>query len=226
VAGHHRYSPGVTFDVVYLARHGQTEWNVAGRRQGRLDSPLTALGVRQAQLNASLLRLHSIDAVVTSPLGRARRTADVFGEALGLPVQVVDDLAEVDHGEWSGLTSAEIDGRWPGQRAVREQAKYTFRFPGGESYADAEVRAARALAAIGVPRPLIVSHEMIGRLLLPQLGVPDALSTRQPSDVIYQVRPKGELNRLISPSATAQRPGDGAAVAGPAERREAPGSRG
>ena len=188
-------------EAVYLARHGQTEWNVAGRRQGRLDSPLTPLGLRQAHRNADLLSCHQIDAIFTSPLGRARRTAEIVGEALGLPAQVLDELAEVAHGAWSGLTSAEIDAGWPGQRAAREQDKYTFRFPDGESYADADVRAGRALAEVarsGVRRPLLVSHEMIGRMLLKQLGVAGSLQLRQSSDLIYRVRSGGEVDELTA----------------------------
>ncbi|MGW6281138.1 histidine phosphatase family protein [Kribbella sp. NPDC055071] len=178
----------MTFDVVYLARHGQTEWNVEGRRQGRLDSPLTALGLLQARRNADLLRDEGIDALFCSPLGRARRTAEIFGSRLGLPVRVLDDLAEVAHGAWSGLTSGEIDAGWPGQRAARDRDKYGFRFPDGESYADADVRAGRALAQVAGARPLVVSHEMIGRMLLKQLGVTDALHLGQPSNVVYRVR--------------------------------------
>jgi len=190
--------PGLT---VYLARHGQTEWNVAGRRQGRLDSPLTDLGLRQAARNAELLSTERIDAVFASPLGRARRTASIIGAALGLTVEVLEDLAEIDHGSWAGLTSAEIDAGWPGQRAERERDKYGFRFPEGERYADGDVRAGRALAEVGragVRRPLLVSHEMIGRMLLRQLGVLDALATRQPSDVVYRVRTDGTVERLSS----------------------------
>lgn len=181
--------------VVYLARHGQTEWNVAGRRQGRLDSPLTPLGLKQARRNAELL---DVDAVFTSPLGRARRTAEIL--ARGLPIQILDDLAELDHGLWSGLTSAEIDAQWPGAREERARDKYTFRFPEGESYADAEVRAGRALAVVrasGAERALVVSHEMVGRMLLRQLGVADALSLRQPSDVVYRVPGEGSFERLV-----------------------------
>lgn len=188
-------------EAVYLARHGRTEWNVAGRRQGRLDSPLTPLGLRQAHRNADLLSSHQIDAIFTSPLGRARRTAEIVGETLGLPAQVLDELAEVAHGAWSGLTSAEIDAGWPGQRAAREQDKYTFRFPEGESYADADVRAARALAEVarsGVRRPLLVSHEMVGRMLLKQLGVAGSLQLRQSSDLIYRVRSDGEVDELTA----------------------------
>ena len=189
----------MAFETVYLARHGQTEWNVEGRRQGRLDSPLTPHGLLQAQRNADLLGNHQIDAVFTSPLSRSRRTAEILAPAL--PVEVLNDLAEIAHGAWSGLTSAEIDGIWPGMRAAREQDKYTFRFPGGESYADADVRAGRALAEIarrGARRPLVVSHEMIGRMLLRQLGVADALHLGQPSDVVYRVGSGGEIDRLTA----------------------------
>ncbi|WP_371405181.1 histidine phosphatase family protein [Kribbella sp. NBC_00662] len=196
MARHPSNGPGLT---IYLARHGQTEWNVAGRRQGRLDSPLTDLGLQQASRNSELLSTEGVDAVFASPLGRAQQTASIIGAKLGLTVEVLDELAEIDHGLWSGLTSAEIDAGWPGQRAERERDKYGFRFPAGESYADGEVRAGQALAEVGrtgVRRPLLVSHEMIGRMLLRQLGVPDALGTRQPSDVVYRVRADGTVERL------------------------------
>jgi broad specificity phosphatase PhoE len=176
--------------VVYLARHGQTEWNVEGRKQGRLDSPLTPHGRVQVRRNAELISNEPVDAIYASPLGRAYTTAEVFATALRLPLRVLDDLSEVDHGEWSGLTTAEVEAGWPGQLSVRQRAKYGYRFPGGESYADADVRAGRALAEVarsGARRPLLVSHEMIGRMLLKQLGVRDALSFSQPSEVLYRV---------------------------------------
>ncbi|TCO30018.1 putative phosphoglycerate mutase [Kribbella steppae] len=178
------------FEVVYLARHGQTEWNVEGRKQGRLDSPLTPQGLAQVRRNAALVSEEPVDGIFTSPLGRAHTTAEVFATALRLPLHVLDDLSEVDHGEWSGLTKAEVEAGWPGELAVRKQGKYGYRFPGGESYADADVRAGRALAEVaqsGARRPLLVSHEMIGRMLLKQLGVEDALSLDQPSEVVYRV---------------------------------------
>lgn len=201
------------FSTVYLARHGQTEWNLAGRRQGRLDSPLTALGREQAHAGAKLLAdtVHAagdglgagtgsagsggIDTIAASPLGRARTTADVYAAALNLPVAVYQDLAEVDHGAVSGLTNAEIEAAYPDFKAKRAQDKYGLCFPGGESYADADARAARVLAAIaasGARRPLIVAHEMIGRMLLRNLAglsPEQALATHQPWDVIYRVAP-------------------------------------
>jgi len=80
-----------------------------------------------------------------------------------------------------------------------QRGKYDYRFPGGESYADADVRAGQALAEVarsGAHRPLLVSHEMIGRMLLKQLGVEDALGLDQPSEVVYRVSSSGVIGRL------------------------------
>lgn len=183
------------FESVYLARHGQTVWNLEGRRQGRLDSPLTAEGVLQVRRNAEAVRHEPIDGLFTSPLGRARRSAAEFGSILGLPAQVLDELSEVDHGDLSGLTNADIAAAWPEEARKRARDKYSYRFPGGESYADADARAARALARIGrsgARAPLLVSHEMIGRMLLKNLAglaSEPALRLRHPSDVVYKVLP-------------------------------------
>jgi broad specificity phosphatase PhoE len=178
---------------VLLARHGQTEWNVLDRRQGRLDSPLTAAGLAHARRHAETLAGFDLDAIFTSPLGRAATTAGVIGEAVGLPVTVLDELAEVHHGDFAGLTNADIASRHPEAAHERAQDKYHWRFPNGESYADADHRAANALRVVAARsrQPLIVSHEMIGRMLLRNLLDEDpaaALRRNQPHDVIYVVR--------------------------------------
>jgi broad specificity phosphatase PhoE len=94
------------------------------------------------------------------------------------------------------LTASEIEARFPGESARRQQDKYRWRFPGGESYADADRRAARALGQIAgrrVRRPLIVSHEMLGRLLMRHILAADptaALGWNQPNDVLHQIGPR------------------------------------
>ena len=186
--------------TVFLVRHAQTEWNTLGRRQGRLDSPLTPAGVRQTRRHAAALRPMGIDAIFVSPLGRTRETARIIGAALALEPVVVDDLAELDHGAFSGLTNAEIDRRFPGERERRAAAKYEYRFPGGESYADADVRVARALASIAGRRPLVVAHEMVGRLLQRHwLGLTPAaaLGRSHPHDVIYEIDPGERTCRAL-----------------------------
>ncbi|GLY97659.1 histidine phosphatase family protein [Actinoplanes sp. NBRC 103695] len=183
------------WDRVLLARHGQTEWNVVGRRQGQQDSPLTALGIEQARRHA--VAAAGADRVFTSPQGRATATARLIAEALDVSVVVVDELAEIHHGEFAGLTDLEIEARFPAEWWDRTEDKYEWRFPGGESYADADPRALRALEKVAADRsrrPLIVTHEMLSRLLLRHLlGLTpqDALARRHPHDVVFAVGPDG-----------------------------------
>jgi broad specificity phosphatase PhoE len=176
--------------TILLARHGQTEWNVLGRKQGQLDSPLTAAGLAQAHHHAKTLATQAIDAIFTSPLGRALTTATIIGDEIGLPVTVVDDLAEVHHGDFAGLTNDDIARLHPNAARERAKDKYHWRFPNGESYADADRRVATALKAITTRKPLIVSHEMIGRMLLRNLLAEDLTETlrrNHPHDQIYVV---------------------------------------
>ena len=139
-------------EEVFVARHAETEWNRLGRRQGQLDSPLTAAGRHHAERLAARLVGLGIDGVFASPLGRAVTTAEVCGRALGRPVVLVDELAEVHHGAMAGLTSTEIERAFPGQMALRAANRYGWRFPDGESYADADRRAAVALRRIAATR--------------------------------------------------------------------------
>jgi probable phosphoglycerate mutase len=186
---------GWTFDAVFIARHGETEWNREGRRQGQLDSPLTAIGIAQADGTARLAAEMAVDGIFTSPLGRARATATAIAACVGVAAEVVAELAEVHHGEFAGLTHAEIRKRYPGALEERAANKYSWRFPGGESYKDADARVYRALERVhqsGSHRPLLVTHEMLGLMLLRQLLhlAPDAALARSiPSGVIVEVLP-------------------------------------
>lgn len=184
---------GSAITTVVLARHGETEWNRSGRRQGRLDSPLTERGLAHARAVAEGAAVLAIDSVFASPLGRAATTAALCAERTGLTVAAIDELSEVDHGRMAGLTTEDIERLHPGALDRRVDDKYRWRFPGGESYADADRRAGIALervATTGVRCPLVVSHEMIGRMLLRHLLGADpmtALGWRHPHDVLYQV---------------------------------------
>jgi len=192
----HLDPPASDLEVVLLARHGETEWNRLGIRQGQLDSDLTGRGRAQAAGLAQSVAEHRPDGIFTSPLGRAAVTAEFCGERLGLPVTVIDELSEIHHGEMAGLSSTEVEERFPGRMARRAADRYEWRFPGGESYADGDRRAAIALRRIaatsGIRRPLVVSHEMIGRMLLRRLLGADpatAFTWDQPHDVVFRVDP-------------------------------------
>jgi len=157
--------------TLLFARHGQTEWNLQRRRQGQLDSPLTAAGVAHARSVADTARRGGVDVIYSSPLGRARVTAASAAAATGAHVTFLDDLTEVNHGDFAGFTDAQIGDRFADHWGRRAGELYTWRFPNGESYEDADQRAARALRQVtaGAGRvALIVSHEMIGRMLLGQ----------------------------------------------------------
>jgi probable phosphoglycerate mutase len=126
------------------------------------------------------------------------RTAELIAEQTGASVVVIPELAEVHHGEMAGMTWAEIDAAFPGAREARAENRYGWAFPGGESYAVARARARRALdscrwEATGVP--LVVSHEMIGRMLRAEvrhLSHDQALALRHPLGVVIDVRESGE----------------------------------
>ncbi len=183
------------FEVVFLARHGETEWNRERRRQGQLDSPLTHVGIAQAAHLARVAATQSVDGMFTSPLGRARLTAATIGASVSAAVEVMCELAEVHHGEFAGLTNDEIEARHPGALAQRALNKYVWRFPGGESYQDAGERGYRALQqvqALGARRPLFVTHERVGLMLLQRLLdlPPDvALGRSLPQGVILAIDP-------------------------------------
>ena len=131
--------------TVYYIRHGETDWNVAGRLQGRHDVPLNVRGRAQAAHCGDILRdlfaQRNCDPAdldyVSSPLGRARATMELARPALGLPAdgyRVEPQLAEISFGEWEGFTIAQLHARDPQRIAAREHDKWHFLPPGGESY--------------------------------------------------------------------------------------------
>lgn len=180
-------------ESVFLVRHGQTAWNLEHRLQGQLDSPLTADGIAQAGSMADRLTGFGIRTVCSSPLGRALRTAVIIAERLGADLIEVPELAEVHHGELAGMTWEEIDQAFPTVREERAANRYGWAFPGGESYAQARARARKALTSCGwaaTGTPLLVSHEMIGRMLRAELRGLDgagALGLRHPHSVVLRL---------------------------------------
>jgi broad specificity phosphatase PhoE len=95
--------------TLLLVRHGETDWNAEGRLQGHTDRPLSDYGRRQARKLAEELEDETLEAIYSSDLARARETAEIVGERLGLPVVLDPDLREKDWGTWEGLSAVERD---------------------------------------------------------------------------------------------------------------------
>jgi ribonuclease H / adenosylcobalamin/alpha-ribazole phosphatase len=128
-----------------LLRHGQTELSIERRFAGRGDIPLTSVGVQQAVAAASrLAERGGIDLVLTSPLSRARQTAQAVADATGAPLVIDVGFAETDFGAWEGLTFAEVQARWPDEMSAW-QADADVAPLGGESFAAVATRVNAAL---------------------------------------------------------------------------------
>ncbi len=118
---------------VIIVRHGETLWNLEGRWQGHLDSPLTAMGVAQAQALSQRVRDENVKALYSSDLGRAYRTAKIMAGVTGHPVVVDERLRERNLGVFQGLNSDEIRKNHPEEYRCHRTADPDYVIPGGES---------------------------------------------------------------------------------------------
>jgi len=156
-----------------IIRHGESEWNVEKRWQGWLDAPLTARGLEQARDRADALIGIGFRPVVvlSSDLGRARHTAEIIADALGVPCRTDAGFRERSGGEWEGSTADEIDVRWPGMRDAWRRGDLTAP-PGGEEDADVLGRFDAAMATLDSEGPvLVVTHHGTLRLVATRAGV-------------------------------------------------------
>ena len=147
--------------MILLARHGETDDNVAPQRfMGSRDTPLNDRGREQARALAQAAASAAPAAIWTSHLRRAHETARIAGAALGLEPRVDRRLAESHRGRWEGRLVADIEREEPEAWAAWRGAGADFRFPGGESLAEHQARALAALDDIreGPLPALVVAH--------------------------------------------------------------------
>ena len=167
--------------TIYYVRHGETDWNVAGRLQGRRDIDLNARGREQAQHVGGILRdLFARDGrdpssfdYVSSPLKRATETMQLVRQVLGLdPDSFRRDirLAELSFGDWEGFTIAQLHEQDPQRIAQREHDKWHFVPPNGESYKMVASRMRDWYAGL-IGDAVVTAHGGTARGLIADLGI-------------------------------------------------------
>ena len=156
--------------MIHLARHGQTAYNREGRFQGHLPVPLDDTGRAQAAELADAAAAVELRSLWCSPLERARETAQVVGERIGLEPQEDARFVETDTGDWTGRSFAEVKAEDPEGFRRFQVSDPTFRYPGGESFAEQAARVQEGLDDLrarpeGLPT-LVVCHRGVIRLAL------------------------------------------------------------
>jgi broad specificity phosphatase PhoE len=169
--------------TVFLVRHGQTTANVTGLYSGRSDEGLNEVGFAQAHRLSTRLSSLPINSVYSSPLPRAHTTAKILAEPHGLDVKVLDDLIEIDLGDWQGLYEDEVKQRWPDLWKQSRVDPSGIGFPKGESFSQVAERAVRAfetvLATSEGAQVVIVTHDIVVRMVAAHiLGVPHSIYRR------------------------------------------------
>ena len=179
---------------LYIVRHGETEWNVQQRMQGRLDSPLTEAGKQHAQANGAVIRsLGGVQQLCVSPSGRTMETAFIVNSHTQCPIEYFDELMERDCGEWSGRTIDEISDQYPQAWLEREQDPFYFRPPGGENLQDMLERAhefLESLYASDFDQVALVTHGVMSKVILNYyLGLNEVQTNkiRHPNNLVYRL---------------------------------------
>jgi broad specificity phosphatase PhoE len=193
---------------ILLIRHGQTDWNIEGRWQGHFDVTLNDEGRAQARTLADYLRDHPITAVYSSDLVRAHETAARVAEAHGLSVQDDPRWRELHLGVFQGLTTTEINSKYPEEMRRTREEYLDYVIPTGESRRAMQKRAYAAFREIvereAGPEIVVVSHGGTIRVLLMRLFRENADILRRSvhNTSISTVETDGEVHRLISIAAT------------------------
>lgn len=169
--------------AVVLARHGQTNSNVAGIYMGRSDEDLNAPGRDQARRLSSRLAGLPVARVYTSPIRRAHATAAIIAEPHALEPEVTADLTELDLGDWQGLNAAQIRQRWPDLWQRSRMDPSYLAVPNGESFPQVTERAVRAFdGAVEANRGkfvILVTHEIVVKLIVAHaLGATNSIYRR------------------------------------------------
>ena len=187
--------------ILFLFRHGETDWNREGRLQGHTDTPLNTTGLDQARALSESLRPHRLDAVVSSDLQRARHTAQIVAETLGVPLYVEPDLRETNVGAAEGLLWAEAKIRFGEDLTERWISDGDVAFPGGETGTATRVRGLAGLRRFAVAHPHrrigVSTHGAMVRQLIKHALPPGSQPAPVRNTMLYVLRYQPAGDRLI-----------------------------
>jgi probable phosphoglycerate mutase len=186
--------------LLFLFRHGETDWNRDGRLQGRTDVPLNDTGFAQARLLGERLRPHRLEVVLSSDLARARTTAEIVAAALRIPLFLDDGLRETDVGAAEGLLWAEAKTRFGEELTERWYSDEDVAFPGGETGLATRMRGLSALRRFALVRPYrrigVATHGAMLRQLMKHALPPGSPPATARNTVLYILRYEPVTERL------------------------------
>jgi 2,3-bisphosphoglycerate-dependent phosphoglycerate mutase len=187
--------------LLFLFRHGETDWNREGRLQGHTDTPLNATGLAQAQSLAESLRPHRLDAVLSSDLARAQRTAQIVAEALRVPLLIDTGLRETDVGLAEGLLWADAKARFGEGLTERWYSDGDVAFPGGETGIATRTRGLASLRRFTAAQPFrrigVSTHGAMVRQLMKHALPPGSPPMPVRNTMLFVVRYEPASDRLI-----------------------------
>ncbi|MFC1870557.1 histidine phosphatase family protein [Chloroflexota bacterium] len=153
---------------IVLARHGETEWNVTEVFRGRIDVELNETGINQAELLARHLRHSKIEAVYSSPLKRALKTAEMLASYHQLDVVTTPNLVDFDYGNWQGLSHQEVQDKYQQLYAEWIKNPHRVKMPTGESLIQVRKRAMAVVSEVKAKYTgavVLVSHRVVNKVL-------------------------------------------------------------
>lgn len=131
--------------IIFVIRHGETDWNILGRYQGQADPPLNSRGTQQAYQLADQLTQENINILYTSPLARAKETALILSQALGIQTREDPRLMEIHQGDWQTRLRSEIEDLYPDLFQKWQDDPWQVTPPGGEHLQEVQRRVNSAL---------------------------------------------------------------------------------
>jgi len=159
--------------ILYVTRHGETDYNARKRYTGSIDAPLNATGIKQAEKLAHSLSGVEFEVIVSSPLMRAKQTAEAISRLHGIPIFIIDEFAEISLGVYEGLTREEAQSQYPDIWAKLSDRPSNIAPIGGETHIQFDARIAIGLEKLRKSHDsknvLLVCHAFTARIINRQL---------------------------------------------------------